>query len=482
MTLPPLRSLIWDRLLPGAAAVVLAWVSVYAALFYLDKNDAWPWAALLIGLLVFLLFRAGVLPLERIPTPVFLGVESVLFLVSRLVWIQIVPTQPVSDFLSYDTLAKSYAFSDPPVSGMHWQFQAYSQGYPLLLGGLYRLFGASLNLAKVFNLFLGAASLLVFYFLGRRYGERTARAATLLFLLWPAQLTMSSVLASEHLALLLFLGALAFLFPVVEAERGWKAALAGGGLLALAYLVRGPLGLALAAALVLILGAQPLRSGLPRAGGLLAGFVGTLCLAVVGMKLAFGIAPLGQGFSTLLSGTNFASQGAWNLKDGLAYLAHPSRQEADRYALDTALQRIRSNPRRFAKLVLLKLPRTWQDESYGLAWSTEGLEDFPFREKLLVSRKTFLAGAQSYHLIVLVLALAGTAQAALSGRTSPSQRLVFLLFLGAALFHSLFEAQGRYNYWLMPLLILQAAIFMTGSDQAVPERAPAATAAQVEEG
>jgi 4-amino-4-deoxy-L-arabinose transferase-like glycosyltransferase len=460
MTLPPLRSLIWDRLLPGVAAVVLAWVSAYAALFYLDRYDSWPWAALLIGLLVFLPFRAGVLPLERIPRPVFLGAVLVLFLVSRLIWIQIVPSQPVSDFQSYDTLAKSYALSDPPVSQLPWQYQSYAQGYPLALGGLYRLLGYNHTAAKVLNLLLGAGSLLLIYFLGRRFGERTARAAALLFLLWPAQLTYSSVLASEHLALLLFLGALAFLFPVVEAERGGKAALAGGGLLALAYLARGPLGLALAAALVLIFGTQPVRSGLPRAGGLLAGFLGVFLLALVGMKLAFGIAPLGPGFITLLTGTNFASQGGWNAKDGAAYLAHTTRAEADEYALDTALERIRSNPRRYAKLVLLKLPRTWQEESYGLYWSTYGLDDFPFRERLLVSRRTFLAGAQSYHLIVLVLALAGTAQAAVAGRTGPSQRLIFLLFLGTVLFHSIFEAQSRYNYWIMPLLILQAAMFL----------------------
>lgn len=455
----------WERLLPGAAALILAGAFASGVRLFVKNYGSWQGMALLFALLALLGLALRAWRLERIPAAIFLGGLLGLFLASRLIWVLAVPTPLVSDFLNYDIIARSYAFADPPARQLDWFRDTYSQGYPLLLAGLYRLAGHNIEAARLMNLFLGAGALLVFYSLSRRFGERAARMAALLFALWPAQLSLSSVLASEHLALLLFLAALACLFSLVEENRGLGTAAAAGGLLALAYLTRSPLVLALPAAILLIWSREPLRTALNKTAGMVGGLLAVLILVFGGMKLAFGVNPASQGYSTLLSGTNYASRGGWNPEDGLAYLDHPTKEEADQYALNTALRRIRSSPIRFAKLMVLKLPRTWHDGTYGVYWSTLGLENVSIQEKLLLSRKAFLGASQAYQLFILAVALIGALQAVISGRGRPALRLGMLIFLAVAILHSIFETQPRYSYWVMPLLILQAGIVLADGIQ-----------------
>lgn len=65
-----------------------------------------------------------------------------------ILWVIFVDTKPFSDFEYYYNLAVSIA------NGGEWGDTYTSVGYSIVLGGLFKLFGASLALGKIFNLVL----------------------------------------------------------------------------------------------------------------------------------------------------------------------------------------------------------------------------------------------------------------------------------------------------------------------------------------
>jgi hypothetical protein len=136
-------------------------------------------------------------------------------------------------------------------------------------------------------------------------------------------------------------------------------------------------------------------------------------------------------------------------------------EEANHAAFITALQRITSNPLRFARLILIKLPRIWEDETYGVYWSTLNLDNFPYHEKVFFTRKVWAALSQGFHFVMLSLSAIIAWQAARYGRSHPALTLVWLLFLGGLLFYAVFEVQARYHYWMESLLILLSAVWIS---------------------
>lgn len=455
-----------SRFLPISSLLGLLWMISAAFQFFLEKYSDWAWSILLCAVLLLVILRLLRDPLASIPLPVFLVALLIIFLISRRAWIMAIPTMPFSDFAGYDTLAKAYVSGQPSVNQLPWPLFAYSQGYPLVLAGWYGLFGTSLSVAKILNIILGIGALFALYIIGHRFSEQTARIACLLFCLWPTQLTFSSVLASEHLALFLFLTSLVFLIASVEGNVGRSILLiiVAGGVLALAYASRGTLVLGFLAAIVLILSLPKSRlSKMINLANLCLGFLFVMGLFLLSVKQAYGFVPVSQGYSTLLTGTNFASKGGWNQRDAQAFFSHATMQEANQAAFKTALQRITSNPLRFARLILIKIPRLWEDETYGVYWSTLNFDDFPYHEKVFFTRKVWAALSQGFHLLMLTLSAIIAWQAARYGRSHPALTLVWLLFLGGLLFHAVFEVQARYHYWMEPLLILLSAVWISSS-------------------
>src|SRR5262249_31099047 len=145
-------------------------------------------------------------------TPRALLLVLTALVVSRALWIALVPTQPIDDFAWYhDTASRlaSGAYRAP-----RWPSCSLlsAWGYPLFLARIYARLGSSLLVAALCNLVLGAgAAGLLFLLAQRLFGAPTALLAALLFALWPGQLMFTSVVASEHLAVVLELAALLLL-------------------------------------------------------------------------------------------------------------------------------------------------------------------------------------------------------------------------------------------------------------------------------
>ena len=130
-------------------------------------------------------------------TKEFLGI-LVFTLILRLIWVFIIPVEPVSDSVMYDAFAQSisqgngYAFPQGNLTA-YWPV-----GTSAIYGALYYIFGHSFNAIILFNLVVSVVSAAFIMLLAERWiNTRSALFAGLIFALWPSQIQFTSILASE---------------------------------------------------------------------------------------------------------------------------------------------------------------------------------------------------------------------------------------------------------------------------------------------
>lgn len=77
-------------------------------------------------------------PLRRLSERRFLILLTAFFAVSRLFWVALVPTKPISDFATYNAWAELFAKGQPldALLGHSGVFLVHAWGYPLALGGV----------------------------------------------------------------------------------------------------------------------------------------------------------------------------------------------------------------------------------------------------------------------------------------------------------------------------------------------------------
>lgn len=112
-----------------------------------------------------------------------------------ILWIFLIDTKPFSDFDYY------YRLSVDIANGLPWGDTYTSVGYCMLLGGVFKLFGASLLKAKLLNLLLTFGSYLSFYAVIKRVNlkERDRKIIFTLYVFMPNNIFYSSLVATELL-------------------------------------------------------------------------------------------------------------------------------------------------------------------------------------------------------------------------------------------------------------------------------------------
>lgn len=117
----------------------------------------------------------------------------------RLVFVLALPQMPViSDDLLYDRLAWNLATGHGYSLNPPDPYALFAPGYPLVLAGLYSLFGHSLRVVRVFQALLGAGTCLLVGLVGARiFGRRVGLIAGGLASLYPAFIFYAGLLFSE---------------------------------------------------------------------------------------------------------------------------------------------------------------------------------------------------------------------------------------------------------------------------------------------
>ena len=162
----------------------------------------------------------------------------------RILWAIIIPVEPVSDSIAYDTFARNLL--DYGVFG--WTADTphayWPPGTSLLYAALYWVFGVSYLPIVVFNIVLSCALILTSYRVAERlYSSNVAFYVACLIAFWPTMIMYATLLASELLYLTLTIAALD-LWTSTTRSRYFLKMVCAGVLLGAATLVR-PLALLL---------------------------------------------------------------------------------------------------------------------------------------------------------------------------------------------------------------------------------------------
>jgi hypothetical protein len=164
----------------------------------------------------------------------------VLGLIVRLTWVAVHPVDPESDFRVYHQLATTLADhgrygENPDTPNAYWP-----PGWPVVLAGLYALTGATAQLGAMLGVILECGAILIAALVASRLlRPKFAVAAVAAMCFYPSAIAYAPVLATEHLAALVFTGLVSFIaFTRPSVRTGLAAGLLTGALL----LVRGEYG------------------------------------------------------------------------------------------------------------------------------------------------------------------------------------------------------------------------------------------------
>jgi 4-amino-4-deoxy-L-arabinose transferase-like glycosyltransferase len=166
-------------------------------------------------------FQAASERLAAIPHRRWLALVIGAGLALRLAWTLLFPAPFTSDGLAYYDLAARMA------NGLSYQtpggeWAEWPPGYPFLLFAHFRCLGVGPWAVEAANFLLFAGSILAVHALARRFGEATARLATLLLALWP-DLIAATGTATKELVVLLLLPVLLLLYLRAGEEPGARA-------------------------------------------------------------------------------------------------------------------------------------------------------------------------------------------------------------------------------------------------------------------
>ncbi|WP_085893971.1 glycosyltransferase family 39 protein [Roseovarius litorisediminis] len=119
-------------------------------------------------------------------------------LILRLVWAALIPIDPLSDSVAYQTFAENiinhgvYGW-EPDKPGAYW-----AVGTSALLAAGYHVFGMHSWVVIGLNLSASLLSIIILFNLGNRYfGRPSGMFAALLFALWPLTIQYTTIIASE---------------------------------------------------------------------------------------------------------------------------------------------------------------------------------------------------------------------------------------------------------------------------------------------
>jgi 4-amino-4-deoxy-L-arabinose transferase-like glycosyltransferase len=394
--------------------------------------------------------------LTAIPHRRWLALVIAAGIVPRLAWALLFPAPFTSDGLAYYELAARMA------NGLSYQTRGgewaeWPPGYPFLLLAHFRLLGVGPWVVDVANLLLFAGSILAVHAFARRFGEATARLATLLLALWP-DLIASTGTATKELVVILLLPVLLLLYLRAGEARGARAVglrLAAGAVFGYTILTQPALmllgGVFVAYELLV-------RTPVARAVGRLALLgAGTLLVVLPWTARNYRVLHVPvlvstNGGDVFYRSNNPLATGGW-IEDGERPLRGYDELTKNRLGYRWGRAWIREHPARFLSLALAKQALFLGDDAVGVFDTLKrglGIGGLPYALLKL--------GTNAYWWGIWALVLAACF---VHAATSWHRRAEVVLFLLVILYFwtidSIFEGGARHHLPLAGLLAILAA-------------------------
>jgi 4-amino-4-deoxy-L-arabinose transferase-like glycosyltransferase len=337
-------------------------------------------------------------------------------------------------------------------------------GYTFLLAGLFRLFGAHVEVGWGANIVLGALTCVALYAVGCLIaGQRAGALAGLLLAVLPGHVFFSSVLLSEIPFTLLTVVTMALIL-IVPRARGDRMALrlaVVGALIGVAALVRGQ-GLILlpTAALFWWLSTADLLRALKWTA-----VITVACLAVIAPWTIRNYRTMGSFVfistnegGNLYMGNHEGASGGFQFEAGVWIVdeyAHLSlkRQEVESSsrALREGLDFMIHNPGKELQLAGSKLRYLYQDDEESLSWI-----EAPEVGKPLESRPVWADITNDFYFTVLALSAGGLIVWLRRPRSAVALPLIMVLLFTAG--QLLFFTVTRFHFPMLPSFCLLAAV------------------------
>lgn len=415
----------------------------------------------ILGVILFILLMYFSGAIAKLPSLQFWSIIFASIFLSKALWFIYVPTQPVSDFLTYHQAAQSVAQGE----GIGAQIGGAVNGWiwPIFLGGIYAVFGSSIVVAKIVCLILDLLAVgLLYLFSKNLLGETQARFTLIFYGLWPGQLFFTTVLGTEHITLVLVLAGLIFATGLLNGSKHvWRNGLFAGLFLALGILSR-PAAVAFVVAIALVLLVEAFanwRKVIP---------FGVLCAALLFSFLIYNSAlksfnnentpDVKRSFAlNFLFGSNQKWKGVWNIADDRLGLRNNS-QEGYLELLRVSIERYRSL--RVYPLVRFFVDKGyifWTQPDYGFHFSAQqtapefSIQNLP---KLL---RISLVKSQHYYQIILLIIASLSAYITYFKGSKSGLAVVYLSLLFATAIHMILVTGSRYQYIFVPMLMVAAA-------------------------
>ena len=349
--------------------------------------------------------------------------------------------------------------------GVDWAPTAHwPPGYPLLLAGVYWLFGPSLLAAKLANVVLSAVTVVLTWRIGCELARpRVGVVAAAILALFPGDILFSPTILSETLFGTLFCASLwLFLRWTNRGDARATTWFAFGLLLGAATLVRGT---ALVVMPAFTLAWLARGAGVRRAAWWSAAALAGLAIALTPwtlrnwVRLGYPVLVGTNGVAALWVGQSDVATSDEILPPGPPPQPSPGIQVRNpQFEVDVARARTReafawmaAHPGRVVAMAPAKVGRMYASDRGAYPWIEDGL-----RKVLGPERRRWLdAVVDGYYFLVLALALVGARRFLTPERGAV---LVPIAVVWFTLMHAfLFFGHARFHHPLLPLLSLMAA-------------------------
>lgn len=329
-------------------------------------------------------------------------------------------------------------------------------GYPLILAGIYHLFGHLPHLAAAFNIIPSLIIILLTFFIGNHlFGARIAKLSALIMALFPSQILYCNLLASE----VFFTAILYLALYLILKKTGAREIAIAGVFIGLAALIR-PIALVVPASVV---GYLILNRYKPRVIVVLMIILLAAVTVTVFPWMSRNYIKKGKLTISTITGINLLagnSPGAgfgWNpdAVKGLPIGDPESELYVDSIGQARATEYIASDPVGFIKRGIMKTAYLFAVDLEGVDYQLKNMADRGETDRY------FLLGiaVQWYYYLALLCGLAGFVLLIRKGKILASSLLWLTILIWIAV-HFLFYAEGRYHFPLIPIIAIFGAYYV----------------------
>lgn len=314
---------------------------------------------------------------------IFVAAAVVLGLTLRLITINAIKSFPISDYETMYNAAQQVALGDYSAfsEGTYFHRFPHMTVYTVVLGFLFRLFGASEITVKYANVFMQTVSVFICAMVGRELlGNKGGIAAGFLYALFPADIFYALVAATENFAMPFLL--LSFYFMVraynrINKKEVVKQAVYAGLALSIGTLLRGVWAFYLAAYLVGILVLFAKEARLLSAIALLAAFLAVFQAASLTLyhtgAARYKLSDAAVPYSVyVLVGSNLETKGMYAAEDHGVYFEFGGDKEKINEAVIERIEQRYNNPAKVLSHFMSKTNILWTNGGFdSVYWGYE---------------------------------------------------------------------------------------------------------------